>query len=55
MIQWGEGLHNNHHAHPQLYDFAVKSNEFDFTALIIKHYIAVDGAQTRQGQLKIDQ
>lgn len=54
MIQWGEGLHNNHHAHPQLYDFAVKPNEFDFTAWVIKRYIAVDGAQTRQGQLKID-
>jgi fatty-acid desaturase len=47
-------MHNNHHAYPQLYDFAIKPDEFDFTALIIKHCIAVDGAQTRQGQLKID-
>jgi fatty-acid desaturase len=54
IIQAGEGLHNNHHAHPQLYDFAVKSGEFDFSAWVIEKYVAIDGEQTRQGKLRID-
>jgi len=50
----GEGLHNNHHAHPRLYDFAVKKGESDISAWIIDKFLAVDGPHTRLGRMRID-
>jgi len=50
----GEAYHNNHHAHPYLYDFAVNKNEYDFVGTIIESCLAVDGAQTKKGKLRID-
>lgn len=38
MIDIGEGLHNNHHFKPDLYDQAHKPGEFDFAAFVIKHF-----------------
>jgi stearoyl-CoA desaturase (delta-9 desaturase) len=54
LISPGEGFHNNHHAHPYLYDFAVKKNEIDSTAQLIEKLFAVDGPQTQRGKLRID-
>lgn len=54
IFNLGESYHNNHHAHPQLYDFAVKSNEYDLIGTIIKRWLAVDGNQTRNGKLRIE-
>jgi stearoyl-CoA desaturase (delta-9 desaturase) len=51
----GEGLHNNHHAHAQLYDFAVKKGESDISAWFIEKFLAVDGPQTRSGKIRIDE
>lgn len=50
----GEGLHNNHHAHCHLYDFAVKKNEWDVSAWVIEKFMAVDGKHTRAGKIRID-
>lgn len=57
LIQWwtlGEGLHNNHHAHAQLHDFAVKKGESDISAWFINKFLAVDGPQTQAGRMRID-
>jgi fatty-acid desaturase len=51
----GEGLHNNHHAHAQLYDFAVKRGESDISAWFIEKFLAVPGPQTTQGKIRIDE
>lgn len=51
----GEGLHNNHHANAQLYDFAVKRGESDISAWFIETFLAVDGPQTREGKMRIDE
>lgn len=53
MFSWGEAYHNNHHAHPNLYDFAVTQDESDLTAKIIEKFLAVNGPQTQTGKLKI--
>jgi stearoyl-CoA desaturase (delta-9 desaturase) len=50
----GEGLHNNHHANAQLYDFAVKKGESDISAWFIEKFLAVPGPQTTQGKTRID-
>lgn len=50
----GEGLHNNHHANAQLYDFAVKRGESDISAWFIDKFLAVDGPQTQSGKMRID-
>lgn len=52
-FSWGEAYHNNHHAHPNLYDFAVVNTENDLTAQVIERWFAVDGKQTEQGKLKV--
>lgn len=39
ILDWGEGLHNNHHQWPQRYNQATKSNEFDPAAWIITQFI----------------
>lgn len=41
-INWwllGEGLHNNHHAHPGRYDHAMKDGEFDPSGWFIKQFM----------------
>lgn len=56
-ISWyllGEGLHNNHHAHPCLYDFAVKAGEFDPSGWVIDRLFAIDGKSTACGKVRID-
>lgn len=50
----GEGLHNNHHAHAQLYDFAVKKGESDISAWFIEKFLAVPGPQTEAGKIRIE-
>jgi stearoyl-CoA desaturase (delta-9 desaturase) len=50
----GEGLHNNHHAHAQLYNFAVKKGESDISAWFIDKFLAIDGPQTQAGRMRID-
>ena len=50
----GEAYHNNHHAHPHLYDYAIMPDEDDFTARLIEKFIAIDGPQTQAGKLKMD-
>lgn len=35
-ITLGEGLHHNHHHHPQKYRFSMRPGEFDFSAWIIE-------------------
>jgi fatty-acid desaturase len=37
-----EGLHNNHHMHPNLYNQAILSNEFDPAAWVIKNFFEKD-------------
>lgn len=57
LVQWwtlGEGLHNNHHANAQLYDFAVKHDESDVSAWFIEKFLAVDGKNTQNGKMRID-
>jgi fatty-acid desaturase len=39
VLDWGEGLHNNHHRWPQKYNQAVTPNEFDPAAWIIDQFI----------------
>lgn len=51
----GEGLHNNHHANAQLYDFAVKKGESDISAWFIDKFLAVPGPQTTNGKIRIDE
>jgi stearoyl-CoA desaturase (delta-9 desaturase) len=34
----GEGLHNNHHARPSLFDFAAKPDESDISAWVIRKF-----------------
>lgn len=51
----GEGLHNNHHAKAQLYDFAVKKGESDISAWFIEKFLAVPGPQTTNGKMRIDE
>jgi stearoyl-CoA desaturase (delta-9 desaturase) len=53
-VSLGEGLHNNHHANPRLYDFAVKKGESDLSAWFIDTFLAVDGPHTRAGKTRID-
>lgn len=50
----GEAYHNNHHAHPHLYDYAIMPDEDDFIARLIEKFIAIDGPQTQAGKLKMD-
>lgn len=50
----GEAFHNNHHAHPYLYDHGVKPDEYDLVGKIIKRFLAIDGQQTENGVLKIN-
>jgi stearoyl-CoA desaturase (delta-9 desaturase) len=50
----GEGLHNNHHAHAQLYDFAVKKGERDISAWFIEKFLAIPGPQTNAGKIRIE-
>lgn len=41
-VSWwtlGEGLHNNHHAKPLLYDFAIKPDEFDPSGWFIRKFM----------------
>lgn len=50
LVHWytlGEGLHNNHHAFPNAYNQARKSNEFDFVAWIIEKLFIVDKSDNR--------
>jgi fatty-acid desaturase len=51
----GEGLHNNHHANAQLYDFAVQKGESDISAWFIEKFLAVPGPQTTSGKTRIDE
>lgn len=52
----GEGLHNNHHAHANLYDFAVKDSEaLDVSAWFIDKFLAVPGENTERGRIRVDQ
>lgn len=40
-IHWytlGEGLHNNHHAHPGAYNQAMSPGEFDFSGWVVKKF-----------------
>jgi stearoyl-CoA desaturase (Delta-9 desaturase) len=37
----GEGLHNNHHAHPNWYNQTYVKGEFDLSAWVIKKFFAV--------------
>jgi fatty-acid desaturase len=53
-VSLGEGLHNNHHANAQLYDFAVKQGESDISAWVIEKFLAVPGPQTEAGKIRID-
>jgi fatty-acid desaturase len=50
----GEGLHNNHHAHAQLYNFAVKKGESDISAWFIEKFLAIPGPQTNTGKIGIE-
>jgi stearoyl-CoA desaturase (delta-9 desaturase) len=50
----GEGLHNNHHANAQLYNYAVKKGESDISAWVIDKFLAVPGQQTTQGKITIN-
>lgn len=51
----GEGLHNNHHANANCYDFAVKESEaFDVSAWFIDKFLAVPGENTERGRIRID-
>ena len=51
----GEGLHNNHHQHCNLYDFALKKSDgFDASAWFIDKFLAVPGPATEQGRKRID-
>jgi stearoyl-CoA desaturase (delta-9 desaturase) len=50
----GEGLHNNHHANAQLYDFAVKKGESDISVWFIEKFLAIPGTQTTAGKMRID-
>ena len=40
LFTYGDNLQNNHHAKPWSYTSAVKDNEFDLAALIIKTFLA---------------
>jgi len=51
----GEGLHNNHHANANCYDFAVKDTEaFEVSAWFIDKFLAVPGDNTERGRIRID-
>jgi len=39
----GMGLHNNHHAYPGNYNFAMKGKEFDITAWVIEKFFMKHG------------
>jgi stearoyl-CoA desaturase (delta-9 desaturase) len=52
-IHWytlGEGLHNNHHAHPTSYDQAMAKGEFDFSGWLVKKVFLI---QENQKEWKI--
>jgi fatty-acid desaturase len=49
----GEAYHNNHHAKPYLYDYAIMPDEYDSSAWLIEKFLAIDGPQTQNGKLKI--
>lgn len=36
LLDWGEGLHNNHHARPDLFDQALRSDEIDPVGHIVR-------------------
>lgn len=53
-LQWwmmGESLHNNHHAKSNLYDFAIKKEEFDFSGWVTQKLFAVPGTRTTIGKI----
>lgn len=55
-LQWwmmGESLHNNHHGKSNLYDFAVKKGEFDFSGWIAEKIFSIPGKQTENGKVRI--
>jgi stearoyl-CoA desaturase (delta-9 desaturase) len=54
-VSLGEGLHNNHHAYAKLYDFAIKKGESDISAWFIEKFLAVDGPQTKDGKMRINE
>ena len=39
IFDFGEALHNNHHAKPNEYNYAHKKGEFDFGGWLVKHFI----------------
>lgn len=50
IVHWytlGEGLHNNHHACPNEYNQAIKTNEFDIVGWLIKRFFIVDKNDNR--------
>lgn len=54
-LQWwmmGESLHNNHHGKSNLYDFAVKRGEFDFSGWVAEKLFAVPGTKTHTGKVR---
>lgn len=56
-VSWwtlGEGLHNNHHAHARLYDFAVTKTEFDPSGWFIDRFMLADPEDRKTGVMRID-
>lgn len=54
-VNWynlGEGLHNNHHAKPWLYDFATRPGEWDINAWVIDTFFAIPDERTSLGKTK---
>jgi stearoyl-CoA desaturase (delta-9 desaturase) len=54
-IHWytlGEGLHNNHHAHPEEYNQAMRKGEFDFSGWLVKTIFIVDSNDKNAHKLK---
>lgn len=48
LLFWGQGYHNNHHAKPWAYDFAMKKGEFDICKPIIDLIKTEQGANNEQ-------
>jgi stearoyl-CoA desaturase (delta-9 desaturase) len=40
LVTYGDNLQNNHHALPWSYDCAIKPGEYDFSAWIIRNFLA---------------
>jgi stearoyl-CoA desaturase (delta-9 desaturase) len=47
LLFWGQGYHNNHHAYPKKYDFAMKRGEFDICKYVVPFIVWIDKKTAR--------